>query len=202
MPQPVKLGVLRRLPGWTVGRNVRIGFSLVDADSVVLEDDVQVGHFNLFVNISRLWLAEASVVRNFNSFHGGGPLVKVGFPSSVRLGRRTKMMSHHFVDCAGSLVVGDDVVIGGRSTEIYTHQRSLRNDVPVLEPAEVVIGDDIYVGARCTLVSCTIPSGAIVGAGAVVVGVHLQEDAEERVLLAGNPAKVVKRYPRAPSSDS
>ncbi|MGI9119202.1 MAG: FkbM family methyltransferase [Acidimicrobiales bacterium] len=202
MPQSVKLGVLRRLSGWTVGRNVRIGFSLVDADSVVLEDNVQIGHFNLFVNVNKLWLGEGGVVRNFNSFHGGGPLVTVGFPSSVRLGRRSKMMSHHFVDCAGSLVVGDDVVIGGRSTEIYTHQRSLRDNVPVLEPSEVVIGDDTYVGARCTLVSCTIPAGAVIGAGAVVVGAHLEVDPEERVLLAGNPARIMKRYPPGSSRDS
>jgi acetyltransferase-like isoleucine patch superfamily enzyme len=69
--------------------------------------------------------------------------------------------------------VGDDVIIGGRSTEIDTHQRNLRNDVPVLDPSEVVIGDDTYVGARCTLVSCTIPAGAVIGAGAVVVAAHL-----------------------------
>lgn len=202
MPQQVKPSVLRLLPGWTVGRRVRIGFSLVTADSVVIEDDVYIGHFNLFVNINRLFLGEGAFIRNFNGFHGGGHLVTMGFPSTVTIGRRAKMMSHHFVDCVGSLVVGNNVTIGGRSTEIYTHQRTLRDGTPALEPSEVVIGDDTYVGARCTLVSCRIPAGAMVGAGAVVVGAHDQDNRQERVLLAGNPATVRKRYaPPPPSAD-
>ena len=200
LPPAFKPRLLNCLPGWTVGRRVRIGLSIILADSVVLADDVSIGHFNLVVNVSELRIGEGSVVRNFNSFHGGGHLVNVGFPCRVVLGDRVRMMSHHFVDCAGTLIVGNDVTIGGRSTEIYTHQRALRDGVPILEPSEVSIGDETYVGARSTLVSCSIPVGTVVGAGAVVIGAHVLETSGERVLLAGNPARIMKRYP-APSAE-
>jgi|SRR4051794_39333770 acetyltransferase-like isoleucine patch superfamily enzyme len=194
LPLRLKVAGMRHLLGWRIGRRVRIGFSYIDADEVVLGDDVFVGHFNVVRNLCRLRIGRTSHVKNFNSLYGARTLAEHGFVSDVEIGANVKFMSHHFVDCAGRLVIGDDVTVGGRSTEIYTHQRNIRDGEPVLEATAVEIGRATYVAARCTLVSCIIPAESVIGAGAVVVGDHREDAADGPVLLAGNPATVRKRY--------
>jgi len=70
--------------------------------------------------------------------------------------------------------------------------------MPQLAPITVEIGADAYIGARATLVGCKLPSKALVGAGSVVTKDFA--DIHDRVLIAGNPAKVVKTYPRDASA--
>lgn len=194
LPQPLKVAVLRRLRGWTVGSNVYIGLSYLDAEEVILEEGSHVGHFNVVRNVMHFRLGKGACVLNFNSFFGGGVGWKDWFPSKVDIGDRVMFTSHHFVDCTGTLVIGDEVTLGGRSTHIYTHQRSVHGGAPSLNPTTVVVGEQSYVGARCLLVSCRIPARTVVGAGAVVVKDHQAEEADGPVLLAGNPARVMKRY--------
>lgn len=202
LPQRMKASALRNLLGWTIGYGVSIGLSYVDADSVNLDDGVHIGHFNSFRNLAHLEMGKGSYVKNFNSFAGSTHWLKQ-LPSRVTLGSKVSVMSHHFADCAGTLVIEDNVMIGGRSTEIYTHTLTLEQTVGfyqdlatgrTLVPTTVIIGKGAYIGARCTLVSCVVPPGAMVGAGAVVVSDHSHDEPGRRVLLAGNPAVVKKVY--------
>ena len=56
--------------------------------------------------------------------------------------------------------------------------------------AEVVIEDDVWIGANVIILpGARIRRGSVVGAGSVVT----KSFDEEAVLLAGNPAKIVKR---------
>lgn len=195
LPQLLKLAVLRRLKGWTVGTGVHIGLSYLDAQEVVLGDGSHIGHFNVVRNVMRFRMGTGAYLKNFNSFFGAGTGWQNWFPSDVDIGRNVAFMSHHFVDCTGTLVVGDGVTVGGRSTQIYTHQRNLCDNVASLDPTTVEIGPEAYIGACCLLVSCRIPARAVVGAGAVVVKDHRADGDQGPVLLAGNPARVMKRYP-------
>lgn len=194
LPQRLKLAALRRIPGWTIGDQVYIGLSFLDAENVQISDGAYLGHFNLIRNVHILRIGCNSHIMNFNSFFGANALVRFGFESRIEMGDGVMFMSHHFIDCAGSLHIGSNVTVGGRSTEIYTHQRNLHDGVPVLEPTTVRIGRGTYVGARCTLVSCIVPPETVIGAGAVVVDDHSNDAAHGPVLLAGNPARVRKRY--------
>lgn len=57
-------------------------------------------------------------------------------------------------------------------------------------PPGIAIGRDVWIGARATVLSGTvIPDGCVIAAGAVVSG-HFSEP---RTLLAGNPARVIRR---------
>ncbi|MDQ6945560.1 MAG: hypothetical protein M3256_04645 [Actinomycetota bacterium] len=193
-PQRFKIPLLRLLAGWSIGSHAYVGFSYINADEVRIGEGVYIGHFNLVRNMKSFRVGPRSHIKNFNSFFGAATIAEHGFNSVMELGSGVLFMSHHFVDCAGTLQVEDNVTIGGRSTEIYTHQRNIKGGVPFLEPTTVHIGQNAYVAARCTLVSCIIPPDAVVGAGAVVVGDHQADGTDGPVLLAGNPATVRKRY--------
>ena len=60
---------------------------------------------------------------------------------------------------------------------------------PQHAPRPITIGDDVWIGMRAIILSgVTIGSGAVVGAGAVVC-----EDVPPMTIVAGNPARVVRR---------
>jgi acetyltransferase-like isoleucine patch superfamily enzyme len=59
----------------------------------------------------------------------------------------------------------------------------------------IVVGDGSWIGARAVILGgATIGSGCIIGAGAVVLpGIY-----EANTLLAGVPARVIKKLPEGP----
>ena len=58
-----------------------------------------------------------------------------------------------------------------------------------VENARVCIGNDVWIGAHtCVMKGITIGDGAIIGAGSVVT-----KDVPPNVLVAGNPAKLIKQ---------
>jgi acetyltransferase-like isoleucine patch superfamily enzyme len=88
--------------------------------------------------------------------------------------------------------IGDRTSIAGQGTHIWSHRADPVAVGHALRPAEVLVGNDVYVGARATLLHCSIPDRAVVGAAAVVTKAFPAGD--HPVLIAGNPGRVVKEY--------
>jgi len=195
LPQPIKQMIYRRLFRWRIGRGVRIGFSYLDARHVTLGDNVRIGHFNIIRGVKRLSVGDGTYIANFNHMFGAS---YPNWASELEIGKQVNFMSRHFVDVCGPVRIGDRVVIGGRDTQFWSHTRTFVDSVPSLEPTSVCIGDDVYIGARAMLVSCDVPAGAVVGAGSVVTKSFASEAC--RLLIAGNPATIRKRYP-TPSAE-
>lgn len=62
--------------------------------------------------------------------------------------------------------------------------------MPYNEPQDVIIGDDVWIAQRVTLIKgAQIPSNCVVGACSLVN----KKFEEEGCIIAGNPAKVIKR---------
>jgi len=192
LPQPIKQLFYRRVFGWKIGRRVRLGLSYIDAGSVDIGDDTCIGHFNVFRKLAKLEIGPTTYIANFNQFFGSDMR---GAASCLVLGTNVRFMSRHFVDVAGHVEIGARSTIGGRDTQIWSHTIRIRQGRQQLEPADVRIGEEVYVGARATLICCDIPAGAMVGAGSVVAKSFPAESS--RLLLAGNPAAIMKRYPPA-----
>lgn len=89
--------------------------------------------------------------------------------------------------------IGSRVMMGPEVMIFATNHKADRIDVPMMdqgmEPdAPVTIGDDVWIGARAILLpGVTVHSHSIIGAGAVVA-----RDVPSGVIVAGNPARVVK----------
>ncbi|KDD73440.1 hypothetical protein H632_c2175p0, partial [Helicosporidium sp. ATCC 50920] len=91
------------------------------------------------------------------------------------------------------VTIGDRVLLGP-GVHIYAvnhplnpEERFTKEGVPE-RGAAVTVGDDVWIGGRAVLLpGVTVGSGSVIAAGAVVT-----KDVPSRVVVAGNPAKVIK----------
>jgi GT2 family glycosyltransferase/acetyltransferase-like isoleucine patch superfamily enzyme len=192
LPGPLKRQWYRRLFGWRIGARVRIGLSYLDAAEVELGDDVSIGHFNVVQRVQRFVVGRDTHILNFNTF-SGSPYTDPGWVRSVTIGPMSSIMSRHFFDVAGELVIGPRVTLAGRDSQLWTHTMVEEGGRTRLIPAALHLGAGCYIGARSTLLFCTLPEGCLVGAGSVVTKSF--EAAAGRLVIAGNPAAVRKTYP-------
>ena len=100
----------------------------------------------------------------------------------------------------GNIVFGDDVMIGPK-TVIWGRDHKIGFGQPMCHQeyikGDIIVGDDVWIGANVTILKgISIGSGAVVGAGSVVV-----KDIPEYAIAVGNPARVVRtRNPKNSAS--
>lgn len=108
----------------------------------------------------------------------------------LKLGTRSGISSSQLIANIG-IEVGEDSLIGAGCLICDSDM----HEVPLdsgngIRKAPIKIGNRVFIGARCiVLKGVTIGDGAVVGAGSVVVS-----DIPAGVLVAGNPARVVKAF--------
>ncbi|HYW73760.1 MAG TPA: hypothetical protein VE961_22245 [Pyrinomonadaceae bacterium] len=197
----------RLLFGYRIGKRVRFGFSIIDAQECVIEDDVSFGHFNLVVGVRKLSIGDHVRVGHLNVIRGGDE-VRVGRYSDIirfneinsipdpevvnpvdpRLivGPGTIITAGHKIDFTDRVEIGRRTIIGGRNSSLWTHNRQRTQPIS--------IGDFAYVGSEVRLApGAAIPPRCVVGIGSVIVG---KIDAEGW-LIGGVPAKPIKELSAA-----
>lgn len=112
---------------------------------------------------------------------------RLAFGDSVKL--------HHSIEIeySGDVTVGNDVWISqGVLIETHDHRYSegMRKDDWTITRSPLMIEDGAWIGARALILEscCRIGANAIVAAGAVVT-----KDVEPMTVVAGVPAKVIRR---------
>ena len=110
----------------------------------------------------------------------------VYFPSDV-------VISQVFVRSRSCLTLGNRVSIGPRVTFILDSAPNFSQIRSLLTPKvpEIIVEDDAWIGANSVILSgVRIGRDAVIGAGSVVT-----KDVEPFTIVAGNPARVIKRLP-------
>lgn len=84
--------------------------------------------------------------------------------------------------------IGNDVKIAN-NVVIVDHDHNYSDDLKGYNTKEVTIGDKVWIGANCAILKGShIGKHAVVAAGSIVTG-----DVPENAVVAGVPAKVVKK---------
>lgn len=201
LPGPLKVAYYRRR-GAKIGRNVSIGpGAVIVAPEIEIGDGVSIGfgaylkarkvQIGRYARIGAATFIDAETVTigedakiNEQVFVGG-----LSSPEShLRIGARTILMQHTFINVARPVTVGDDTGIGGRCS-IFTHG-SWQNQLdgyPVTF-APVTIGSNVWIPWEVFIMpGVTIGDGATIGAKSLVV-----KDIPAGALAVGSPAKVIR----------
>jgi len=93
-----------------------------------------------------------------------------------------------FQDQAG-ITIDDGTFIGHNVTvATINHDLNPENRIAMF-PKPVKIGKNVWIASDCTILpGITIEDGAVIGAGSVVT-----KDVEKNTVVAGNPARVIKK---------
>ncbi len=117
------------------------------------------------------------------------PPFSTDYGLNISIGKRVFLNSGCCFQDQGGIEIGDDCLIG-QQVVIATLNHDLDPERRGnMFPAPVKIGNKVWIGAHATILpGVTIGDGAVVGAGAVVT-----KDVPENAVVAGVPAKIIKR---------
>ena len=187
---PSFIGVLvLRLLGHKIGKKVRIGFSLISAKQIILEDNVKIGHFNLIINNAlvlnkgacigylnilkgpfNLLLKEKAAIGNKNYLTRSEKGITYG-ESNLYLGELTKITTGHHIDLTQSISFGKFSILAGINSQMWTHgyYHADTGKDRIRIDGKIRIGDNVYIGSGCIFNPGVKVGNAIhVGSGSVV----------------------------------
>jgi acetyltransferase-like isoleucine patch superfamily enzyme len=145
-----------------------------------------------------IWRAQRSafvgeIVREAARYH----VYIIGGPASkIHLGERVVCNGTLFNVASGTIEIGDDAFCGNSvsllaGTHDPTRFGAARQTAIPPDGHDIRVGEGVWLASNVTVVGpCVIGDHAVVAAGAVVVG-----DVEPYSVVAGVPAKLVRRLP-------
>ncbi|MBQ4820084.1 hypothetical protein [Aquimarina sp. MMG016] len=180
---------LLRLLGYKIGKNVRIGFSILKVSSLTIQDNVRIGHFNIFLN-QNISLAQNAKIGYLNFFKGPVQLIldqkaaignrnyitraRIGVTygeSILKLGILTKITTGHHLDLTCSISFGNYSILAGIRSQMWTHgyYHSDQGKERIRIDGEIKIGNNVYVGSGCIFnPGVKVADAAHIGGGSVI----------------------------------
>jgi acetyltransferase-like isoleucine patch superfamily enzyme len=199
LPFPrLKMRILNRL-GHDIHPSALIGICLVrHVRRFELAEGAKIGHFNLFGGLDLVRMGRGSRIIHYNQFVSGITLEDGEEAGSdrrtFRMGDNSHIITSHFLDCSGGLIVGDDCWMTGVRSTVLTHAFDPAEGGIILEPVELKKGSIVAT-------SCTLLPGAVVGEGALVAAgsaVWTRQQLAPAHLHGGVPARRLSPVEIAP----
>lgn len=189
LPQPLKLWLLRIFCGFEISPGVRIGFSLVICEELVMKPRASIGSFCVIRRVGRVEMGERARIANFN-WITSIPEKAFGLEKRNRmlaLGDHTVITGRHYIDVQESVTIGHHTTIAGVKSTLLTHEINIGASRQECRP--ISIGNYCFIGTGCIILSgAVIEDCCVLAAGAVVPrGVY-----PGPALYGGVPAKRLK----------
>src|SRR4030095_16796361 len=146
LPSPVARVCYRWFFGYKIGKRVRLGFSIIDAAECSIDDDVSIGHLNVFTRTQKLTIGDPTRIGVLNIFRVGDEINIVRYCEILRLneinsipepdaanpvdprfliGSGSMIGASHKIDFTDRVEFGKSVIMGGRNSSIWTHNRQM-----------------------------------------------------------------------------
>jgi acetyltransferase-like isoleucine patch superfamily enzyme len=183
-PSAIKLPIYRRLFGFDIAKDARIGVSVLDVDRLSVGPGARIGHLNVLTRSKRVVLERGALVDYGNIIRGGDEVVldrwatvfrfnvlnsipdaELDAPADPRLylGPGAYVVSGHRLDFTDRITIGANTIVAGRNSSLWTHNRQETNPIS--------IGEYCYLGSEVRLApGAKLGPYAILGLGAVLAG--------------------------------
>ncbi len=107
----------------------------------------------------------------------------------LEIGGETTIHYNAAITCMQRISIAQSCAISWNANILDGNLHELIADgVPLPRTRPVSLGSYAWIGCGATVIGATIGAGAVVGAGSVVT-----RDVEDKVVVAGNPARVIKK---------
>jgi acetyltransferase-like isoleucine patch superfamily enzyme len=202
LPSVLARPCYRSFFGYKIGKRVRLGFSIIDARECRIDDDVSIGHLNIFTGIRKLGIGDHTRIGVLNIFRGGNEINIGRYCDILRLneinsipepdaineidptffmGSGSMIGASHKIDFTDRVEFGKCVILGGRNSSLWTHNRQMTKGIRV--GAHTYLGSEIRIAP-----GAAIAENCIVGMGSVIT----RPFTRTYQLIAGVPAAEVK----------
>jgi len=176
-PVPVRVFFLRKILGFSIGDNVKIGRSLILVKNACIGDGVYIGDFTVIKGLDVLKMGRSSRIGKFNwitAFPSNSTkhfLEEVDRKTHLIIGEEAAITSRHIIDCTDSVTIGKYSTFAGFRSQILTHAIDIYTNRQRSYP--VKIGDYCFVGTGSIfLPGSELPSYSVAAAGAVFTKKH------------------------------
>ncbi|TDP00870.1 acyltransferase [Flavobacterium sp. 245] len=173
-----KIFLLKKIFGYSIGKNVKIGKALIICDKVEIGDNVFIADRN-FISCGALSIGSKTSIHSGNIILGS---------ANFSIGNDSRIINDHYFDLYCNINIGNNTWIAGKESQFWTHgsihTKSKTKDL------SITIKNDVYVGSRSLFApGVFVESENLIGLGSVVN----QKFLERKTIISGNPASVVKR---------
>ena len=173
----IKIILLKKIFGYTIGENVKIGRSIINCKKVIIGSNVYISHKNTIM-CNELIIGDNTSIYSGNTIQG---------KSNFSIGHNSRIINNHFFDLWNDIVIGNNTWIAGKNSQFWTHG-SIHTKTHTKD-LSIVLKDNIYVGSSSLFSpGVKIENDNLIGLGSVI-NMNFKE---EKTIIVGNPAIVVK----------
>ena len=158
----LRKGLYKRALGYNISHDSYIGFlSYINVGKKCVIEKSKIGFLNRisceYLCVYNGEIRKMNVIRNLHSFTMKEKAIivssnyfvsfsRMNERSSFTIGKNTLITSNHYFDLENSISIGNNVVVGGSQTQMWTHGFDIyRNMIS----GSIKIGNNIYIGSRC-----------------------------------------------------
>lgn len=188
-PSSLKIRLLNLL-GHQIHPTATIGICLVRrVDRFEIGEGSLIHHFNWFRDLRLVRMGTGCRIMLFNQIVGDSGyepgVEQAGDLRTLRMGDHSHVISQHYLDCGGGIILGSETWVTGIRSTLLSHAFDPNNGGVILEP--VTIGDRAVIATSCTMLPGTvIGEGALVAAGSTT---WTGQEAKGGHLHGGVPAR-------------
>jgi acetyltransferase-like isoleucine patch superfamily enzyme len=191
LPWAMRRRILSALLGFDIDPNATIGYSLIFAQKVSLQEGASIASFNLVSPIGLLKLGPFARLGPGNRIVGRQETQDYGSEdgrtSALIMEEHSAITRKHIVDCSNTVHVGRFALIAGYHSQILTHSPDFELGIQRTEP--ISIGEFVFVGTNAIILpGANLAARCFLSAGSVLI----RPWEEEYSLLSGNPARNVR----------
>lgn len=194
LPWGIRRRLLTQFFKFKIHKTSKIGFSIILADNLELDENSSIGNLNFCKNIGYLRLSKNATIGNLNYITGYPQNDFTHFSHvknrtcSLEVGQHSAITSRHFIDCTAGVFIGEFTTFAGIKSQILTHSIDLEENKQ--DASKVVIGDYCFVGTGSIILKgAKLPDYSVLGAGALL---NKKFD-EISCIYGGVPAKLVSK---------
>lgn len=201
LPSAIKRPIYNRVFGFRIDAGAKIGLSILDVDHLEMAPGAKIGHGNVLHRTQKVTMGRGAEIGYGNVVRGGDAVELDEYATVLRfnvlnsipdndcegptdpritLAKGAYVVSGHRLDFTDRIALGKNVIVAGRNSSFWTHNRQ------ATRPIE--IGDFSYVGSEVRIApGATLGKEAILGMGAVLTG-----QLEGGKVFGGVPAKPIR----------